>query len=180
MLFRSAPRIRFSPDGSGGAFVDTASTTLTLTDRPELQIDNYNESQYAWSQSKDSVPTEWEDFNSEDNTLSFNKDDFSESGDWYLWVKAEDDCGNKSMAVSNPFRIGSAFPKGSVSFTKEYTNKRDNEIELLVDDLGVKMQLSSDRTTWTPWEYFKPVKEWTLESDAEGVHKVYVDRKSVV
>ena len=50
--------------------------------------------QYAWGDSKDTEPTEWNDFGTED-TITITKNDCAE-GTYYLWFKVTDTAGNRS------------------------------------------------------------------------------------
>ncbi len=169
------PSITISSNGGDGIYKKDIVTNVRVTDRTYMYM------YYGWSKSKEVEP-EWEQFGTwtRDYQGSLTMDDSYESGVWYLWIKARDTLPtygayNQRIFISEPFYLDNTQPTGSIGFTKEYTNKLSNELQLTVDDSSsTKMSFSNDGINWSPWEIFKPLRDLEIDSLEEGSHTVYV------
>lgn len=115
-------------------------------------------------------------------------------GDWYLHIKATDECGNWKSQSSGKFVLDNKGPMGSIDITEEKTNTNKVTISLTCSDIvsnigNIKYSLSLDQETWSDWtsvsgiinNYEVPLKEGEVivsvkfKDELENESEIYSD-----
>lgn len=95
---RTPPTVTFSPNGRSSS--GTSATTRVRVEEVGSGIDAAT-LQYAWTTDPLAPAESWMPFV---NGTELTKR--GETGDWYLYVRAVDQAGNRTETASNPFRLG--------------------------------------------------------------------------
>ena len=126
---RILPSIQFQTNGTSKK-QQSVSTIVTATDN--ISTPDKINMFYAWSMSNDPAapPEEWIEMNSEDEIALDSVD-----GEWYLWVNAEDEAGNKRTSISSAFLLDNTKPEvTNVNFSPEYRTAMPVTAELVFSE----------------------------------------------
>ncbi|MDP5274625.1 Kelch repeat-containing protein [Chengkuizengella axinellae] len=169
LIDNTEPTISFAPNGNN-AWSQTQTTTVTVTD-DHSGVDE-NNLEYVWSDSTDIPANGWSSFsNGEELTLE------SETGAYYLHVRAEDAEGNQSLGRSEAFVIDNILPSLEVSMIKEDNSTYDNDtwtnqsvtVSLTADDESSSTSIQWSEDNGQNWiDYIQPLelveeKEYVLQ-----------------
>ncbi|MGG4400726.1 S-layer homology domain-containing protein [Paenibacillus amylolyticus] len=161
----TSPEVQFGTNGRVAA-AKTAASQVKVSDI-QSGIDTAS-LQYVWTQST-VVPTGgWLPFSNSDNLSQT-----SGNGNWYLHIRATDNVGNVTDAISNPFLLDNTMPVpapnpidqgGNSSAPPAVTSSPSNQAALAkinVYNSGKALELSPNFTSRT--------MDYTVETDAEQV-----------
>ncbi len=101
---------------------------------------------YAWSQNANAQPAsaEWNAMGADREAELADTD-----GTWYLWIKAEDEVGNVSFAVSNPYLLDNTAPIGTVSYSTYSRTAMPVIAQLVLNEPGTVTTPAGDVRTYT-------------------------------
>ena len=122
-IVKSKPLISIEPNGGKyvipeGKNVAKIKAKVTITDSGDSKI-KQDSLEYVWTKSQEAPDSGYSKFT---NMQTVEKSDASE-GTWYLYIKAENEAGSKTIEKSNGYVIGSA-------------SEEDNGIQVLVSPRG--------------------------------------------
>ena len=122
-IVKSKPLISIEPNGGKyvipeGKNVAKIKAKVTITDSGDSKI-KQDSLEYVWTKSQEAPDSGYSKFI---NMQTVEKSDASE-GTWYLYIKAENEAGSKTIEKSNGYVIGSA-------------SEEDNGIQVLVSPRG--------------------------------------------
>lgn len=137
------PTVTFSPNGNG-KWENTISKNVqvTVNDAGGSGV-NPSSLQFYWStqENDDLKNAKWEPF---DNGQSLTLD---KEGTWYLYIKAQDNAGNETIAKSNPFKIDHTEPKINVKMKKMKNGIEEetyNDNDWTNQDVKIEVSASDD------------------------------------
>jgi hypothetical protein len=148
-----APTVSYSVNGIAAA--KSVLTTVNVSDTGGSGLRAFY-LKYKWDTQNVTEPnTGWTDFT---NGASLSK--ASETGNYYLWIKTEDNAGNKLATVSNGFELDNTAPIAPtlVPSTTELTSDDVTVTINYPSDAAVK-QYSFNGTTWYDYETFLTISE---------------------